>query len=74
MTGNGCHGFSSDTYINLLVPFAGSFRSALEQTCIFLFRVSLFKYGLIKRSICDPSVHNEPHVGKIQYGVYDTIG
>ena len=26
------------------------------------------------QSICDPSVHNEFHVGKIQYGVYDTIG
>ena len=23
--------------------------------------------------ICDPSVHNESHVGKIQYGVYGTI-
>ena len=23
---------------------------------------------------CDPSVHNESHVGKIQYGVDGTIG
>ena len=25
-------------------------------------------------AICDPSVHNESHVDKIQHGVYSAIG
>ena len=37
-------------------------------------QVIRFHSGGATCHICDPSVHNESHVGKVQYGVYGTIG